>query len=268
MFSEPSDSRGISIRTPPGGRVWAMTLVVIGAFAATGCWQLRDGLQPIELASHTEEVDETMARLDRVEEAMESELLQLETERAAFFDAPDQRWGDPFPLDLFKHTAMACLNEPFSNPAPDPDLERVAKSVGISCVVSPTPLLLGSLRDTPQLRDDALTKLQMIDGLRTLRARLQSRLRQLPTIIQRARAYLDVRRREAREMEQELRRRRPEYARRDFDESLERIGEYRRRLDQLDAAIAGVENSVGDWSKTLGTTIEAIYQDLSRLGRA
>jgi hypothetical protein len=117
------------------------------------------------------------------------------------------------------------------------------------------------------VRPFGVEKLQEIDGLRILRARLQGRLRQLPAIVRRTRNYLASRRAEARQLRQDIERREPEYAKATFDEALNRVTEYRASLDRLETAIDDVERSIPNWSEALGAVVDALYKDLSRLGR-
>lgn len=255
--------------TPPSaGRVAFVRLVLLGvAIFIAGCWQSRDGLKAPTLATQNAEVDQTIERLDRIETAMGSEIEQLERDRIAFFADEPTAWRDPFPLDTFKHAAMSCLNEPYTEGQAEPRATEAASRLGVTCAVPAVVVLDRQLDQATPSRQFGTTKLRELDALRLLRTRLQSRLRQLPAIVRRTRNYLAARRAEARQIRVEIERRQPEYSRKSFDEALENVDAYRRHLDKLETSVDAVEESIPTWSKALGTVVDALYKDLSRLGR-
>lgn len=199
---------------------------------------------------------------------MSSRLEALRALEAAFFEVPAGAWAAPFPLDQFKHAAMSCLNEPFTDAVPDPALQEVAQRLRISCAVPAAAVLDEALQDVPGRRAFAEDKLQQIDDVRLARSELQGRLRQLPAIARRTRNYLATRRAQARQVETEAQRRRSEYDRKSYQETMRRIAQHRARLDELEAAIGAVEQAIPQWSAQVGEVIDALYKRLSRLGRA
>ena len=237
------------------------------ALLLAGCWSARRGPAPPDLSGQNSEIAETAQRLELVGETMSSELQALQKLQTGFFDAPEGAWKAPFPLDQFKHAAMSCLNEPFTDVLPDPALQKVAQRLRISCAVPAAGVLDAALERLPGRRSFAEEKLQQIDDVRLVRSELQGRLRQLPAITRRTRNYLAARRAEARQVEDDAQRRRSEYDRKAYQETMGRLAQHRARLDELEAAIDEVERSIPRWSGEVGGLIDALYKRLSRLGR-
>jgi hypothetical protein len=242
-----------------------IALAVSVAVFSAACAQ-RQGPKPPELSSEKSEVTQTVQRLERIEATMAADLEELTTLEQKFFDEESAAWAPPFPLDVFKHASMSCLNAPYVETAPEPRVKEAADRLGISCAVPAARVFESRLDEAPSRREFGVRKLRQIDEMRSVRARLQARLRQIPAITQRTRNYLASRRAEARKLADELERRRPEYLKKDFEESMRRIEAYRARLDELETSIATVERSQARWSRDLGTVVDGLYKDLSRLG--
>lgn len=246
----------------------SIAAALVWAAVLTGCWGVREGPKPPDLTEQHAEVDQTIERLARVERTMAAELDELRGVQQRFFDEQRGVWAPPFPLDAFKHTAMSCLNLPMNADEPAPQISEVARRLGINCAVPAAIVLDDQLDEARGQRSFGVTKIRQIDEVRTARATIQTRLRQLPAIVRRTRNYLAARRAEIRQLATEIERNRTEYVRKDYDETLRRIDEYRARLDALDAAIREVEQSIPRWSREVGDVVDALYKDLSRLGRA
>jgi len=243
-------------------------LLASAALLTSACWGAAQSLSPPDLTDQTSEIDQTIARVDQIRETIKDDLDRFDALRRQFFEAPSNFYASPFPLDLFKHASMSCLNDPPSDQgSPAPPIAAAADQLGIDCAVAPLPPLVEALQAVPARRDTAVAKLQTIDRIRQIKFRLARRLRQLSSVVRRTRNYLATRRAEARQQTREIERRRPEYRRKEYEEARRRLAAYTARLDALDHAIAGLESAGPAWSRSLGTSIEAIYQDLSRLGR-
>lgn len=241
-------------------------LVFAAVVACCSCWQ-RPGLDVPDLASEHEEVAVTIARVARLGVTVDDELASLEQQTTAFFATPAGTWARPFPIDAFKHTAMSCLNSPYTQTEPDPVSREVADRFGIVCAVAAAVELDGRLANLPAHRTIASQKLTEIDAIRDVRVRLQARLRQLPSIVRRTRSYLTTRRAEARQMAKDAQARRSEYGRKSFGEAIADIESYEARLDELDAELQRLEASTQRWSEQLGAIVDLLYKELSRLGR-
>jgi hypothetical protein len=240
---------------------------VVVAVLCSSCFQARRGPQPPDLSSERSEVAQTIEKLERIESTMASELDQLEALDREFFDEERSAWARPFPLDAFKHASMSCLNAPYVQNDAEPRVQEAADRLQVSCAVPAALSLEQRLNEVTTRRAFGVRKLRQIDQMRSVRTRLQDRLRQLPSITRRTRNYLASRRAEARKMVEAIERRRPEYLRKDFQEALRRVEQYRERLDALESSIATVERSIPRWSRTLGTVVDRLYKNLSRLGR-
>ncbi len=232
-----------------------------------GCWQASQGRPAPDLTAQYEEVELTIDRLVRLGATVDDELADLRGRTGRFFDAPKQTWLAPFPLDAFKHAAMSCLNAPYNEAAPEPTVQEVADRLGITCAVPAAVDLERQLADVPSVRSSALARLIELDEVRSVRAKLQSRLRQLPSILRRTRAYVGTRRAESRQMVKEIQSKQGEYGRKSYDEAMKRIEEYDARLSVLEAQIGSLEDATGRWSRQLAEIVDALYKGLSRLGR-
>lgn len=259
--------RGAASRSTLASQVLAR-LLVFAALVCCGCWQARQGPGAPDLTAQNDEVDLTIERLTRLSETVDGELVELRTRTDAFFDAPQDAWRKPFPLDAFKHTAMSCLNAPYNEAAPEPVVQEAADRLGITCAVAAALDLERRMAEAPSSRAVAMGRLLQIDEVRSLRAKLQSRLRQLPSILRRTRSYLGTRRAEARQMVKDVQSRQGEYSRKSYTEAMVTIERYEARLASLERQVAIVEDSAGRWSKRLAEIVDDLYNDLSRLGRS
>lgn len=241
------------------------TLLALAALVVlTGCWQPRQR-EALDLGEQTREVDATIASLQRLDAGVDTELAELSRVVDAIFAAPADTWAAPFPLDAYKHTAMSCLNAPFDESAPEPQVREAADRLGLRCAVAAALALEQELQAVDD-RAGALTRLRQVDDVRRRRYELQTRLRQLPALLRRTRAFLASRRAEARQMTAELRAREGEYARKSFSDSLRAIEDYEARLNALEEELTVLDTVTGAWSTTLAEVVERLYIDLSRLG--
>lgn len=243
-------------------------VVLVLLAVSTGCWQSRQGPAPPDLTEQVREIDATALRLVRIGETVDDELADLAARTETFFGTSASVWRKPFPLDAFKHTAMSCLNAPYNEAEPEPIVREAAERLGISCAVPAALDLENQLVRAPSQKAPALEKLREIDQVRNVRAQLQTRLRQLPSILRRTRAFVSSRRAEARQMVKNIQSRQSEYGRKSYAEAMAQIERYEEQLAALEREIDELESASGRWSKDLGSIVDRLYKDLSRLGRS
>jgi hypothetical protein len=235
---------------------------------AAGCVTTSKGPKPPDFSQGRGRIVERVDDLESARTAIERDIKVLRESSGTFFEANRSLYAKPFPLDLFRHTAMACLNTPLE-PRIDvlPRYEEAAQEAGITCPVAPTAALLEALQATSRSsRADALERLQLIDTWRRTRGRMQDRLLKLPRIIEQTRESLAAERAAARQTELEIERRRAEYSKDRLEAARKAVSDYRKRLDDLEARVAEVESAIEPWSRAVGAEIDFVYSRLSLLG--
>lgn len=241
-----------------------LPLAALALVLSTGCWQTARKSPPT-LTEQALEVEETVERLARIEAAMDEELAGLRDLVGRFFSLPNDTWRAPFPVDLFKHTAMSCLNAPYDESPPDPSVQEVAEQFRITCAVAPLVVLREALGHEGVPRGEVLDNLRLVDELRSGRASLQSRMRQLPGILRRTHAFIEVRRSEARRTRQDLEARKAEYSRDALRASRAELDQYEVMLDSLLMQLVVLEEKGSTWSRELVVLVEQLYKGISYL---
>ena len=240
-------------------------LVLLG-----GCWLSRKGPKPPDLSEQLTETQKRTQRVERIVEIMQRDLDKFEQLRRDFFDTPKAFYRPPFPLDLFKHVAMACLNEPW-NPNEVADDEssaaiRMPSNIELTC----RPTFAGRLDDalgerTPERRRETLQKLQQVDNLRQLRGRLRERIGAIPSIVRAQRNFIADERAELRQLRALLQRRRTEYSAERWKQAQQRMREQSNALATLDSAVDRLDNTWPSWPERVDANVLELYMRLSEL---
>jgi len=159
---------------------------------------------------------------------------------------------------------MACLNQPVGTDAePQTPAWNAAKSMEVGCVVMP----LGPLWDRTETgRRDAMSRsMRAVDRMRRLRAKLKNAFRRTPAYVASMRAMIAERRAEVRQIETEVKRRKPEYNDENYDLAFERARNFRGEITELERAVDQLERNIPGASATLETEVEEIYIRLATL---
>lgn len=245
-----------------------MTALLFVPLMLFGCVTTSKGPPPPDFSEQQNRIAANQDDLVQVQQTIEQDMASLRDASGAFFDSDSALYLDPFPLDLFRHTAMACLNMPLE-PRTDvlPRYREAAERAGITCPVAPTgPLLAALSENAPRLRAEALRRLQLVDDWRRIRGRMQDRLRQLPRILEQTREWIASQRAAARQTEIELERRRAEYSPDRLGSARAAIEDHRERLQALEKDLVVVEGAIPSWSRAVGAEIDYVYSRLSLLG--
>lgn len=225
------------------------------------------GLTPVEVSHQTSEITRRTEGLVQTEEQLEGKLQRLE-DLAKTFNTTNLSYSPPFPKDLFRHAAMACVTEaPWAETEPGSEVELVAEKMGLRCKVVALPLLETKLSqlDSRQ-RTSAVALLQALDALRILRDDLDLALRQVPITVDDTERYVALARADLRQIDAELNRRRPEYVPDDFDTSKQRLQEARTTLDHLESLSKELAQHQSDRENRVEGTIRTIYRQIALLG--
>jgi hypothetical protein len=233
-----------------------------------GCVTTSKGPAPPDFSERQSRIVKNLDDLERARTTIERDIAGLRSASGAFFESDPSLYDDPFPLDLFRHTAMACLNTPVE-PRIDvlPRYREAAEEAGITCAVAPTAPLLDVLSEAvPGERRQALERLQLIDEWRRIRGRMQDRLRQLPRFLEQTREWIASRRAAARQTEIELERRRAEYSPDRLEAARDAINNHRDQLSSLEQRMSQIESAIPPWSRAVAAEIDYVYSRLSLLG--
>jgi archaellum component FlaC len=235
-----------------------------------GCWLSQKGPEPPDLTKQVSETEERIQRIERIVEIMQRDLDKFERLRREFFETPLDFYNSPFPLDLFKHVAMACLNEPWNPNELDEDAESAAIRSDADVELSCRPAFAGRLDDVlaeeaPDRRARTLQKLERIDTLRRLRGRLRDRIGAIPSIIRAQRNFIADQRAELRQLRASLERRRTEYSSARWNQAQSRVGEQSDTLDELATSVDRLDALWPKWPERVDANVLELYMRLSEL---
>jgi hypothetical protein len=246
-------------------------LVLLSTFAVlSGCWLSQKGPAPPDLSEQRTDTEERTQRIERIVAIMERDLGKFERLQREFFETPPSFYDEPFPLDLFKHVAMACLNEPWNpNELEDDGTSasiRMPSDIELTC----RPTFAARLDETlaervPAQREKTLQKLERIDTLRRLRGRLRERIGALAGIIRSQRNFIADERADLRQLRSSLERRRTEYSTERWRETQSRLREQSDALDALDQAVNRLDETWPGWPKRVDANVLEMYMRLSDL---
>lgn len=244
-----------------------IVMLLAAVVVMAGCVTTSKGPQPPDLSEAVDRISKTERDLTRIRASIESDIESLRTSSGRFFGADPGLYRRPFPLDLFRHTAMACLNTPID--ARDdvlPAWVEAADEAGLTCAVAPTRTLLDRLNaEVPVRQPEALKRLELLDTWRGSRGRMQDRLRQLPRIVEQTRDWIARQRATTRQTELELQRRRTEYSADRFEASTDALEEHRQRLTGLEERVDKLAEAMPAWSQAVAAEIDYVYSRLSLL---
>jgi len=238
----------------------------IAVFAITGCFR-QQGLAAIDLTSQRGQVEAKTIQATRLLATVDRDLSDFNILYERFFEVIRPSLAPPFPLDVYRHAAMSCVTVALgTETAPGSPEAEAAERIGVSCAVPPLPALIEALNDVPERRTDAYNGLIIVDGLREKRGILERRLRTLPQDTSDMREYVASQRAEARRVEQELTRKKPEYSDVGYSESKSRLKDWRQKLDALEFAVDALDSNKDAWTETLDLRLAELYRGIALLG--
>lgn len=234
-----------------------MVLLLCGA---AGCWTSGGPALP-DLSRQQVQVNERSERLRRIEELMHEDLTRVEDLHREFAAGVDELIVAPFPLDLYKHVAMDCLNEPWEGE----DAEKT-RADELTCEPAFLERLIAALQEkAPERSEEALERLRTVDELRRLRGQLRRRLSRIGPILSAGRDLVATRRANLRQLGVSQERRRTEYSEDRWEELQEYMAEYEDQLQELQQRIASLESASPKWPETLDRSVRQMYMEISTL---
>lgn len=204
-------------------------------------------------------------------QVMDDDVAQAQRARTAFFEVALERYAPPFPLDLFKQTAMSCLNQPLSLSESTPQLTEAQRVMGtqgveLTCTPDSLELLVNTARAESALMV-SLVAVQMsrVDTMRTLRAKVRVRTSKLEPLLIQQRLFLDRERLELRRLRRRVNERRDEYDDDTRKLARARLNSLQLRLNVLDERIRALEGRAKVWRQDFQSELRAFYFGLAAL---
>ncbi len=236
-------------------------LVVGGAACFTG-----SGPALPELSTERNQITQRTERLRRIEELMERDVERFEVLREQFFEAGDELYDRPFPLDLYKHVAMECLNEPWDANELEEESTPAEAVDALTCRPEFVERLVVELqRQAPGRRREAISQLHTLDSLRQLRGQLRRRLSRIEPILRASKNMVAARRADLRQMRLSYQRRRTEYSAERWSQLQDGFEAHADHLDDLEQQIESLEQLWPRWPEALDRSVSMLYMDLSKL---
>lgn len=230
-----------------------------------GCFQ-RQGLPALDVSPQIGQVEIKTRQSQNILATIDADLAELESLVDTLQKLPAQTWREPFPLDLYRHALMSCLTQPITAEIiPDSPETQAATSLDITCAVLPLPALVEALANNPD-REIANSGLKAVDAMRDKRTILEARLRSMPRDLGDMREYVATQRAEARRVEQDLDRRKPEFADKEFQASKAQLKAWRVQLNDLEQAVEQLEARRGAWTSDMESRLAALYRIIATLG--
>jgi hypothetical protein len=221
-----------------------------------------------DLSAEHKQVGQRSKRLERIRQVMAEDLAELEALRVQISEGAPGRFARPFPLDLFKHVAVECLNQPWDPNQLQTDDHGPSDRAESRLACRPAFLerLLVELDDKVSARrDQALSMLENIDKLRQIRGKLRERLSRIPSILQATQSLLATRRAALRQTRVSYKRRRTEYSEQRWEQLEERLEVYESGLRELEVQIERLQDAFPGWSPALDRSVSMLYMELAKL---
>jgi hypothetical protein len=232
------------------------------AAAVVGCATGRTGPKLPSFEDARAQVDTFAQKTDRARNVIKRDLNRLQELEGELRHPPEGLLAEPFPLDLFRHVLMACLNARTST--------QVARNTettsdGLQCDPHFADKLETALQETvPQRHETAMSLLGKADAFQRLRGRLRRRLTKVPQLVRTNRDTLASRRAELANRSESLKDQKTEYSTSRWREVSSRIDAYRNALNKLEHATNQLDTSDEVWPERLESINHDLYMAIAR----
>ncbi|MEM1346995.1 MAG: hypothetical protein AAGI01_00465 [Myxococcota bacterium] len=221
------------------------------------------GLAPPDLSKQSAAIDVQTQRFEHIGRVMDDDLREVRALRSAFFTTPAAAYSSPFPLDLFKITALNCFNQPVADDPPAPlslpsmDSEGALTESAITCRSDLVDECLSRVGEVaPDRLDLAMEQLERVDRFRRTRATFRARAIKVDVILRQARDRLARARADLRQQRKQIVSQEADYRGESFAEATRRLQAYDARLDANAAAIDALEETSKTWSVRLQREVD------------
>lgn len=250
---------------------WAALVLAAGAVAA--CPSRRQGPETPDLDQQSRATARRLERTRKIREVMTRDLETFRRLAEDLHDPPTELFADPFPLDLFKHVVVECLNAPATaetevdNSGADagspaggrPDAGASTKTT-LDCDARFVDELDDRLEEhSPEMRRRAFALLRKVDSFHELRIRLRRRIAKIDGILADNRDLLASRRADLRKLKSRWKQRKSELSARRWRELQNRIDALERNLEDLERETERLESAAEAWPDAIDRADYRVY---------
>jgi hypothetical protein len=240
------------------------------ALVAVGCPARTQGPELPDVADEQSRIERRVERTEQIGVVMRRDLERIESLSGQLSTVPRELFAGAFPLDLFKHVAVDCLNASAAEGAdpqtgadespvsPVPAEKRQKPS--LACQPRFYDRLVTRLEvEAPGRKTRALDLLQQIDEFHTLRLRLRIRLGKLEDIMADNRDFLAKRRADLRKQQEKWSERRPEFSAARWRALQQRFDRLSNELNRLEHATNQIAETSSDWPASIDAANRTMY---------
>lgn len=227
---------------------------------AAACPARRDGPEIPDLTDQSNVVLRRIERTDRIDEVMVRDLAKVELIVGDLATMSTEVFAPPFPLDLFKHVAVNCLNASAAETESALEGGALTPPTGFAC----QPRFLDRLQtrleaEAPGSKARAFEILHRVDMFHTLRVRLRTRMGKIEEILDSNVRFLASRRADLRKLRTRWKERRPELSTARWKELKQRLARYGDELDRLESSTDALRKSLEGWPGRLDEANRKMY---------
>lgn len=242
------------------------------------CPSRRQGPDIPDLDEKTREASRRFARTEKIRTVMNRDLEQFRGLAEKLHNPPRELFSEPFPLDLFKHVVVECLNAPATGPtsarASSPDTGRSptaapdvgdrsvepGASVDLRCSARFVDKLRARLEsDSRETRRRAFDVLGRVDRFHELRIRLRRRIAKIKGIVSNNRDLLASRRAALRKLRARWKARRGELRATRWRELQDRFDSLESDLEELERETDRLESAADEWPDVIDRANYRVY---------
>lgn len=260
---------------PYDKRSVVITTLFVALALASACAGRQSTLPALNLTAKQQQAQEQNQRAQLALRIMDEDVRRIDELTRTFLSHDRALYAPPFPMDLFKQTAMSCLNEPAGVEVPSQLDERQttfvqttldAVELELRCKPRSLYLLIIQLqREVPERIKHTLEQLRRVDELRWLRSKVHQRVAKIPTMIRQQRLELDRQRLELGRVRAQLNRRQDEYNARDYKRSLASLDQLSRQLTALELNLKSLDERHARWEPMAQETLNSFTFELTGL---
>lgn len=274
-----------------------MLVCLLASVTSSACWATAPGIEPPSVTAPVSELEQLAVRLESIYAVLERDVTRMGTLRVEFFSPPAALYADPFPLDLFRHVALTCLNElptedlsrteeleePPPEPEPDapseedaeqpgediPPEEPVAQPPVIQLTCQPANLDFLFAQVPATRLEFARAQMKRVDEVRTLRLRIERRIARLPRILATASTQIAEKRAARRQLAEQVNKRKLDYNKDQWDETSRRLKRYEKEIQRSERALEVLQKQLEleqGWLERAREEMNIFLYDLVWLG--
>ncbi len=215
------------------------------AIMTMSCANTARSTSPLPVEAQRLQIEEWARRVQLQRAVLRAHLVRSCDIARELSQTPPTRYAPPFPLAMFKHTAMACLNAPPARrgAAPEAPLEPGA----LRCAPETLPALRAALDRLAIDPAPAMHQLALLDEARHQRELLRLRALRVTTIETSSRQLIAQQRARLLKLNVTLKRQRGAYDSDAWEQSQASLTALLSRLDQIDRELDALVREAPGW---------------------